>query len=534
MLDYLDFFNATIDLCCILGQDGYYKQVNPAWEALLGWQPEDLIGNAWLECMHPQDSKVCYLPTETQQTLHYDSRYLHKNGSYCWFSWSLFTSQTGLIYVIGKDISQYKQQIEALQTERNSLYNLLDQLPAFLYIQPKNYDVGFYNQRFREIFGEPEGKRCYEAIAGLKQRCPICPTFRVFDTNTPQLWEWVDSKNDRIFQIYDYPFTDMNGEQMVVEMGLDITAIKKAEATLRQSELELTQKNQQLNEAIKQLKKTQAQLIHNEKMSSLGQLVGGIAHEINNPVNFINGNIIYAKEYIQEILNFLRLYQAEYPEPTSKIQERIREIELDFLIDDLDKILDSMKTGSDRIRNIVLSLLNFSRLNESEIKEVDIHSGLDSTLMLLQHRFKFSPKTSEIKIIKDYGKLPLLECNASQLNQVWMNIINNAIDALEDAQVNSNQSNYQPQITISTKLLNSDQLLVEITDNGIGIPEEIQKYIFDPFFTTKEVGRGTGLGMSISSHIIREQHQGNLYFISSLGKGTSFIVELPIKQNKSL
>lgn len=190
------------------------------------------------------------------------------------------------------------------------IYNLLNQLPAFLYLQPNDYGVGFYNQRFQEVFGDPTGKLCYEAIAGLKQPCPVCPTFRVFETNAPQLWEWVDSKTGNVYQIYDYPFTNMNGEPMVVEMGLDITAVKKAEVALRQREKELTQKNQQLQDALKELKKTQAQLIQTEKMCSLGQLVAGVAHKINNPISFINGNVIHAKEYVQQI----KSVQVKIPE----------------------------------------------------------------------------------------------------------------------------------------------------------------------------------------------------------------------------
>lgn len=534
VFDLEDFFNLSSDLFCIIGQDGFYQQVNPAWEQVLGWKPENLIGHLWLGLVHPDDITISHLPTEPQQQLQWDSRYLHKDGSYRWLCWSLSTSQKGLIYAVGKDISQQLRRIEALQTERESLYNLLNQLPAFLYLQPKDYGVGFYNQRFREVFGDPTGKRCYEAIAGLKQPCPECPTFRVFHSNAPQLWEWVDSKTGRVYQIYDYPFKDMNGEPMVVEMGLDITAVKKAEAALRQREQELTQKNQQLQETLEQLQKTQAQLIQTEKMSSLGQLVAGVAHEINNPISFINGNITHAKEYIQQLLEMLQLYQKEYPHPTPLIQEEIEAIELDFVIQDLQKLLDSMQIGSDRIRNIVLSLRNFSRLDEAEMKAVDVHSGIDSTLMILQNRLKAKPDNSQIQIIKEYAQLPVIECYAGQLNQVFMNIITNAIDALEELYVNNQESSCNLQITIRTELLDSDWVAIEITDNGVGMSQEIQQRLFDPFFTTKVVGKGTGLGMSISYQIVTEKHQGQLRCISSIGEGATFIIEIPIRQNKSI
>ncbi|OUL25503.1 hypothetical protein BV372_27925 [Nostoc sp. T09] len=532
MFDLADFFNLSSDLFCIIGQDGCYKQLNPACELVLGRKAENLIGHPWSALVHPEDITATQLPTEPQQKLRWDNRYLHKDGSYRWLSWSLSTSDNGLIYAVAKDINQQMRQIEAFQTERQSLYNLLNQLPAFLYLQPKDYGMGFYNQRFREVFGDPTGKRCYEAIAGLKQPCPVCPTFRVFDTNAPQLWEWIDHKTGNVYQIYDYPFLDMNGESMVVEMGLDITAVKKAETALRQREKELIQKNQQLEETLQQLKQTQAQLIQSEKMSSLGQLVAGVAHEINNPINFISGNISHTKEYVQELLGLLQLYQEQYPQPTPMIQKAMVAIELEFITEDLDKMLDSMKIGSDRIRDIVLSLRNFSRLDEAAIKAVDIHSGIDSTLMILQNRLKAKPEYPPIQIIKQYGQLPLVECYVGQLNQVFLNIITNAIDALEKSCISSQCAH--PQITISTKLLNSDWITIEIADNGPGMSPEIQQRLFDPFFTTKPVGKGTGLGMSISYQIIKEKHQGSLRCISSPAAGAKLIIEIPILQLNSV
>ncbi|MFN6474201.1 MAG: ATP-binding protein [Nostoc sp. SerVER01] len=527
-----NFFNLSTDLFCIIATDGCYYQVNPAWEKVLGWKPENLIGHPWLEFLHPEDIAINQLPREPKLSWRWDNRYLHKDGSYRWLSWSLSTDEQGLIYAIGKDINQQVQQIEALETERQSLYNLLNQLPAFLYLQPNNYGIGFYNQRFQEVFGDPTGKRCYEAIAGLKQPCPVCPTFRVFDSNAPQLWEWVDSKTGNVYQIYDYPFKNMKGEPMVVEMGLDITAVKKAEGALRQREKELTQKNQQLAEALTQLKNTQAQLIQTEKMSSLGQLVAGVAHEINNPVNFINGNIIHAKEYIQQLLELLQLYQKEYPDPTPVIRSAIGANELEFITEDLKKLLDSMKMGSERISDIVISLRNFSRLDEAEIKTVDIHSGIESTLLILQNRLKIQSNHPSIEIIKEYGQLPLVECYAGQLNQVLMNILTNAIDALENLSFINQPGNRQ--IFIRTFVLNCNWIAIEIADNGPGMPPEVQQRLFDPFFTTKPVGKGTGLGMSISYQIITEKHQGRLSCISSPGAGAKFIIEIPIQQIKSV
>ncbi|HEY9853065.1 MAG TPA: GAF domain-containing protein [Leptolyngbyaceae cyanobacterium] len=296
-------------------------------------------------------------------------------------------------------------------------------------------------------------------------------------------------------------------------------------------------KAQQLAKALDELQQAQSKLIQTEKMSSLGQLVAGVAHEINNPVNFIYGNLSHASQYIEDLLQLIELYQKCYENPHPTIQEKAEEIDLDFLLDDLPKLLNSMKIGADRIRQLVLSLRNFSRLDQSERKPVDIHEGIESSLLILQHRLK--PKTGypAIQIIKNYSKLPLIECYAGQLNQVFMNLLSNAIDALEqrDHQRTISEIKNQPsQITIQTQLLADMQgdrpwIGIKIADNGTGIPKEIQHRIFDPFFTTKDIGKGTGLGLAISYQILVEKHGGNLKCLSHPGQGTEFLIEIPCK-----
>jgi len=280
------------------------------------------------------------------------------------------------------------------------------------------------------------------------------------------------------------------------------------------------ERTEELTAALYQLKHTQTQLIQTEKMSSLGQMVAGVAHEINNPVNFIHGNLEYANQYIIDLLKLIRLYQQEYPQPTEAIAEEIAEIELDFLTEDLLKLLESMKIGSERIRQIVLSLRNFSRLDESQMKLVDIHEGIDNTLLILNSRLK-----QGIEVIKNYGELPEIECYPAQLNQVFMNILVNAIDALEESGDNSKKSKI-PQILIQTQKLDSSQILVRISDNGPGISLAIQSKLFDPFFTTKEPGKGTGIGLAICYQIV-EKHRGKIEVISSLGRGAEFAIALP-------
>ena len=325
----------------------------------------------------------------------------------------------------------------------------------------------------------------------------------------------------------DYITKPIQIEEVLARVNVHL-ALRNTQLKLQDEVTERSQAQAKLQLALNELQQTQTQLVQTEKMSSLGQLVAGVAHEINNPVNFVYGNLRYANEYIQDLLKLIQIYQQHYPNPVTEVKAEVEECDLDFLIEDLPKVLESMQVGAERIREIVLSLRVFSRLDETEMKEVDIHEGINSTLMILGHRLKTKLDSINIQVIKQYGNLPLVECYAGQLNQVFMNILNNAIDAFEEAI--QQQKTFTPCITIHTEVVDNQQVMIRIADNGLGIPEEVKQRIFDPFYTTKPIGVGTGMGLAISYQIVTEKHRGSLHCVSQPGQGSEFMVTIPLKQ----
>ncbi|MGB3404078.1 MAG: PAS domain-containing protein [Microcoleaceae cyanobacterium] len=329
-------------------------------------------------------------------------------------------------------------------------------------------------------------------------------------------WHWVLNRSKVVSR-------DRQGQALrMIGTVQDISDRKIAEVRERA-------KTQQLEQTLQQLKQTQTQLIQSEKLSSLGQMVAGLAHEINNPVTFISGNISFAQQYLDDLLYLIELYQQHHPQPHSEILDWADEIELEFIKADLPKLLTSMGAGADRIKNIIHSLRNFSRLDEAEMKQVDIHEGIDNTLLILQHRlYNFSAKV-EIQVIKEYGQLPEAECYAGQLNQVFLNLLSNAIDAILDYQKTTGyEAQVEPTILIRTAIIKSDWIKIEMIDNGIGMAEDVQQHLFEPFFTTKPVGKGTGLGLATSYQIVKK-HGGHLTCESVVGQGAKFIIEIPQK-----
>jgi len=367
-----------------------------------------------------------------------------------------------------------------------------------------------------------------------------------------QPWQWegrfvLPSGRIRWIHAASQPQSLVNGDICWDGLLMDITARKQAESDLQCSESKLRQQSLTLQETLHELQRTQAQLIQQEKMYSLGQLVAGIAHEINNPVNFIHGNIAHARQYIQEVLELLELYQMQFPKVPPAIEQLAEAIDLDFLKEDIHRLLSSMQGGTERIRGIVRSLRLFSRLDEAEVKAVDLHEGLESSLMLLDHRLQANSNRPAIQVVKEYEDLPWVECYSSHLNQVLMSLLENAIDALDSSESwHTNQvsppgeadnlrtcglqSLLNPTIWVRTEYLEDNRVSIRIADNGPGMTESVQQQLFNPFFTTKAVGKGTGLGLSVSYQIVTEQHQGQLHCVSAPGQGAEFIIQIPVQR----
>lgn len=456
-----------------------------------------------------------------------------------------------VVWLIGVmfDITEQKENLESIQQSQERLKLALAGTGQGLWDWNLQTGEVYFSSQWTDILGyakhEIEGKaRWWLKLVHPQERHLVNDVIRrhfdgkitFFEVEHRMLsksgeWRWLINHGKIVARTSEGKPLRMTGTVK------DITDRKKAEAALRASELRERERALQLELTIKELKHTQAQLIQTEKMSSLGQMVAGIAHEINNPVSFIYGNITYADQYIRELLELIELYQEYYPEPLPVIKSRITDMDLDFIKQDLLKILQSMESGAERIGSIVNSLRNFSRLDESQMKPVDIHEGIENTLLILQSRLKSNEDHVEIEVIKNYGKLPLVECYPGQLNQVFMNLLNNSIDSLRHLSITTHHEHdekipEEPKIWIQTEVLEQRRLFVKIRDNGPGVPEELRDRLFDPFFTTKPVGKGTGLGLSISYRII-EKHSGVIWCNSTPGSGVEFIIEIPLHQSKS-
>ncbi|WP_333187361.1 PAS domain S-box protein [Microcoleus sp. B3-D7] len=544
----------------LLCPDGSFSfpYISAACRELFELEPEDVLKNAALvtDLIHPEDRQnyedSVAISALNLQPWQWEGRMVLPSGNIRWFQINSRPEAKKNCDILWDgivvDVTDRKQAELALQESQQFIQKIADGTPGILYL----YDL----EEQRNIYANTSlfGLLGYTSDDIKAMDSSLMPQL-IHPEDLPKIIQhhasFVGVEDGEIREI-EYRMRAIKGEflwlqsrdsvfsrnadgqaKVIIGFCQDITTRKQAEEALQQSEGREREKAQDLESALRELRSTQTQLIQTEKMSSLGQLVAGIAHEINNPVNFIHANIDYLNQYTKQLLDLVTLYEQEYPEPNSKIVDRIQEIDLDFMADDLRKLVGSMQVGTERIRQIVLSLRNFSRLDESAMKPVDIHVGIESTLLILQHRLKSRDSRPEIEVIKEFGKLPLVECYASQLNQVFMNIIANGIDAIEERyqQLSVPQSETKSgRIAISTGVTPQNTVRVEISDNGTGIPEGIVDRIFNPFFTTKAVGKGTGLGMSIAHSIVVEKHKGKIECISSIGCGTTFKIEIPIHQ----
>lgn len=345
--------------------------------------------------------------------------------------------------------------------------------------------------------------------------------------DNPHLLYIVASASGELLAAFDAVVSQYQQESEMEQFEVDLRQVELYQESCNARATSESQADE-LKRTLCELKETQAQLLQSEKMSSLGELMASIVHEINNPISFIYGNLSYVEVYTQDLLHLLRLYQENYPNPCDEIKDQIAEMELDFLVEDLPKVMSSMQMGSDRIREIVKSMQNFSRTDNNNMTQCDLHDCIENTVLILRNRLNSQKIGRDIEVVKNYGKLPPVECYAGQLNQVFMNLISNAIDALEEAA--EEEPNALLKIYISTELAGSDRVIVRIADTGAGMTADVKERMFEQFFTTKEIGKGTGLGMSIVYKILVENHGGILRCESEPSQGTEFIIELPVQQ----
>nr|WP_245404948.1 PAS domain S-box protein [Leptolyngbya sp. Cla-17] len=525
-------FKVVQDAIVVVNEFGIIQRTNPAARSVFGKEKSlkgQRLNHYLLELSdQPQEWQKCseqpFQPGDTLKTLD-------------------VSVSNHLIYdfreyiVILRDITERKQAEIQIRESQQKLMLLVQQSPVGVIERNLTFEVTAWNPAATKIFGykaeEVIGHSASSFIVPESLQERVNQTLHTLVTQKSAIYNsnLNLTKDGRtiICEWHNTPLVDPCGQVIgIASLVMEVTEREQAEAQLRQQK-------QELEQALKTLRSTQAKLVQSEKMSSLGQLVAGVAHEINNPVNFIYGNLNHANEYSQDLLKLLQLYQQEYPNPSDQIQALTKDIDLDFVMEDLPKLLHSMKIGADRIRQIVVSLRNFSRMDEADMKTVDIHDGIDSTLMILQNRMKAQSDHPGIQVVKHYSDLPLVECYAGQLNQVFMNILSNGIDALDDAiakkyQAPNQYSDFVPTICITTKTTSAGLIAIHIVNNGPLIPEITQQRVFEPFFTTKSIGKGTGLGLSISYDIITDKHGGQLSCQSSLETGTEFVIEIPKRQ----
>ena len=536
-LKFRAFIEDANDLIFSVDLDTIFTYLSPQFQTILGYKVSDFLSQSFVPLVHPEDLlKVSIFNRQIVETgeklAGLEFRTQHQDGTWIWITCNnspIKDEQGEIIGIrgIARDISERKYAEKSLQLAQFSIENAC--LPMW-WIKP-NGQFAYVNRAACQELGYSQ--------AEILQRYVWDFDINLLAKNWDNNWQRIKARGFSQFETQTIhrsglispveitlDYIELDGEEYQCAIARNISDRKAAEAVI-------TEKSQELMQALQNLQQTQLQMIQAEKMSALGNLVAGVAHEINNPVGFLSGNIVPALNYVNDLFSLLDLYQRKYPQPDSEIQEEIETLELEYIREDLPKLIDSMKEGVKRIRDISNSLRTFSRADSDRSVACNIHDGIDSTIMILKHRLKSGQSRPEIAVIKNYGDLPRVECYAGQLNQVFMNILANAIDALDESNYGRSFEDIKahPNYITITTLIENNWVKIIIADNGRGMSEEVKNKIFDHLFTTKEVGKGTGLGLAIARQIVVEKHGGVIAINSTLGQGTEFVISLPIKSD---